>query len=274
MEGQPSLVEIERLADRSGPVFERDQLFDMQAATLGVDQLIHADAVDLHHADAGQSRAGLGQRDAPDGLSLLLQQLGTGVVDVDRHHDDRAAVQPLGHLAALCARLGAQGEEPAFEGLDHTASLQLFGTPGQCDLAGVLQVERELACRLVAASRVDLQALQDHFLQPGWTVAAQRARWYRVDIQAPTQAANAVGLTERSLAGREVVEHHAEREQVAARVVADELHLLGRHVRPGAHRQRELLVEQVGQVVVARQAEIDHHRAAVGPEHDVAGLDV
>jgi hypothetical protein len=43
---------------------------------------------------------------------------------------------------------------------------------------------------------------------------------------------------------------------------------------PGAHGQCELLLQQVGQVVVARQAEVDQHRRAVGAEHDVAGLDV
>jgi hypothetical protein len=71
-----------------------------------------------------------------------------------------------------------------------------------------------------------------------------------------------------------VVEHDAQREQVAAGVAAHELHLLGRHVGAGAHRQRELLVQQVGQVVVAREAEVHQHGGAVRAEEDVAGLDV
>jgi hypothetical protein len=57
-----------------------------------------------------------------------------------------------------------------------------------------------------------------------------------------------------------VIEHHAGREQVAARVVADEADLLGRHVGRGPHRQLELLLEQVGKQVVPRQAEVDQHR--------------
>ena len=71
----------------------------------------------------------------------------------------------------------------------------------------------------------------------------------------PAQAAHRLGLAEGPLAGGEVVEHHAQREQVAARIVAHELHLLGPHVGPGAHRQRELLVEQVGQVQLAQLGE-------------------
>ena len=100
------------------------------------------------------------------------------------------------------------------------------------------------------------------------------ARRHRVHVQAPAQAAHAVGLAEGAFAGGEVVEHDTQGEQVAAGVVADVLHLLGRHVGAGAHGQRELFVQQVGQVVVARQAEVHQHRGAIGAEHDVAGLHV
>jgi hypothetical protein len=95
-----------------------------------------------------------------------------------------------------------------------------------------------------------------------------------IDPQARAQSAHRARCAERALAGGEVIQHHAEREQVAARIVADELHLLGRHVGPGSHRQRELFLEQVGQVLVARQAVVHQHGRTVGAEHDVAGLDV
>ena len=85
-----------------------------------------------------------------------------------------------------------------------------------------------------------------------------------VGVQAAAQTAHRIGRTEGPLTRGEVVEHHPQREEVAARIVAHELHLLGRHVGPGAHRQRELLVQQVGQVVVARQAEVHQHRGTVG----------
>jgi hypothetical protein len=36
----------------------------------------------------------------------------------------------------------------------------------------------------------------------------------------------------------------------------------------------EFFIEQVGQLVVARQAEVDQHGCAVGTQEDIAGLDV
>ena len=251
MEGEPAFVQIQRLVDRPRPVLERHQLFDMPAAALAVHQVIHADAGDLHHADAGQPRARLGQHQAAHRLAQLLQQCGAGVVDVHRHHDDGAAVQPLADLGAVLPGLGAERKKPALEGLDGATFLQLLGTPGQRHLAGVLQRQRQLGAGLEPARGLDLQALQDHLLQPGWAVGAQGAWWHRVDVQAPAQATHAVGLAKRPLAGGEVVQHHAQRKQVTARVVAHKLHLLGRHVRPGAHRQGELFVQQIRQVVVA-----------------------
>ena len=50
--------------------------------------------------------------------------------------------------------------------------------------------------------------------------------------------------------------------------------LLRRHVGRGAVGQPELLLHQVGQLVVLRQPEIDQHGFARGAEHDVARLDV
>ena len=143
----------------------------------------------------------------------------------------------------------------------------------------MLQIERKLGRALVAPLGLDLEAAQQDLLQPWRAVGAQRARRHRVGVEPPAQATHASRVAERPLPGGEVIEHHAERVQVAARVVAHELHLLGRDVRPGAHRQLELLLEQVGQAVMARQAEVDEHRVAALPvgaasKEDVAGLHV
>jgi hypothetical protein len=75
-------------------------------------------------------------------------------------------------------------------------------------------------------------------------------------------------------AGREPVEHGPQREDVAARVVARAEDLLRRDVGAGAHGHAELLGQEVGQVVVVRQAEIDQDRLAAGPEDHVGGLQV
>ena len=67
---------------------------------------------------------------------------------------------------------------------------------------------------------------------------------------------------------------HAERKQVAARIVADAEQALRRHVGRGAIGQTEFFLQQIRQLVVMRQAEIDQHAFARGTKHDAARLDV
>jgi hypothetical protein len=136
------------------------------------------------------------------------------------------------------------------------------------------QVKGQLRGRGVAVFGVDLQAMQDDLLHPRRQVGAQHARRDGLLVQPSAQAAHARGRAERARAGGEVVQDDAQGEQVAARVGAVVQHLLRGDVRSGAHGQAELLGQQVGQPIVARQAKIDQHGVAVGPEHDVARLDV
>ena len=60
--------------------------------------------------------------------------------------------------------------------------------------------------------------------------------------------ARVVRIAERPLAGGEEIENDAEREQVAARIVAHAAQLLRRHVGAGADRPVELLGRQVGKL--------------------------
>mmetsp|Transcript_10601 Transcript_10601/g.43296 ORF Transcript_10601/g.43296 Transcript_10601/m.43296 type:complete len:454 (-) Transcript_10601:1354-2715(-) len=273
MEGQPPVLQMEGLADRARPVLQRDQLLHVQALALLVGQLVDADAVDLHDRHAGQPRAGLGLHDAAHRVAELGQQRRRCVVDVDSRHHDGAACQLLaGRLHRR--RLRAQRKKPALEAPQRAAGLQPLGSCGEGHAARFAQVQCELGGALVATLGLDLQAVQDDFLQPGRQLRADRPRWHRVDIEPPAQPAHRRGLAKGTLAGGQVVEHDAQREQVAARVIAHELDLLRAHIGPGAHRQRELLLQQIGQLLMAAQAEIDQHRGAIRAEHDVAGLDV
>jgi hypothetical protein len=158
----------------------------------------------------------------------------------------------------------AEAAQPPLQALPAAVGGRLGGTFGQGHLGGVLQRQGQLRTGLEAPRRVHFQALQDHLLQPGRAVGPQLARRHGVFVQAPAQPAHVLGLAEGPPAGGEVVQHDAQREEVAARVLAHELHLLGRHVRAGAHGQLELFFQQVGQLVVARQAEVHQHRGAVG----------
>ena len=55
-----------------------------------------------------------------------------------------------------------------------------------------------------------------------------------------------------------MIQHDAQRKQVAARVASDVLHLLGGNVGACAHRKRELFFQQVRQTLV-----VATHRVAV-----------
>ncbi len=84
---------------------------------------------------------------------------------------------------------------------------------------------------------------------------------------------------ERPVAGRHLVQHDAEREDVGARVDGAALDLLGRHVR---HRAHDDALTRLGDGLEFRsrvcshlgQAEVEHLHAAVARHHDVGGLQI
>ena len=273
MEGQPPGAQRQRLRDRPGPVLQADQLLDMQAVAGAVGQLVHADAVGLHDAHAGQARARLGRDDAPHRLALQVEQRLGGVADIDRGQDDRRALELFAHRGPR-GRLGAERAQPAPPGLQPPRRGVAAGALGQRHLVGMAEIVHQVRGAGMAVLGLHLQAAQDDLLQPRRAVRPQPARRHRRLVEPLAQAAHAGGRAEGPLAGGQVVEHHAQREQVRARLAAQELHLLGRHVGHGAHRQVELLVEQIGQVVMAAQAVVDQHRLAARTEQDVARLDV
>ena len=122
--------------------------------------------------------------------------------------------------------------------------------------------------------RLDLQAPQHDLLQPWRIVGPELARRIRIAPKPPPHAAQRFALAERPLAGGEEIQQHAQRKQVAARIVADAEQSLRRHVRRGAVGQTEFFLQQVRQLIVMRQAEIDQRAFAGRAEHDAARLDV
>ena len=110
--------------------------------------------------------------------------------------------------------------------------------------------------------RLDLEAAQHDLLQPWRIVGPEPARRIRIAPKPPAHAAQRLALAERPLAGGEEIQQHAQRKQVAARIVADAEQSLRRHVRRGAVGQTEFFLQQVRQLVVMRQAEIDQHAFA------------
>ena len=99
--------------------------------------------------------------------------------------------------------------------------------------------------------------------------------WPRIDELAlgdPLEHLVRVLALERQLADGELVEHDADGEHVGAEVERPALDVLGRHVR----RRAEQLAGhgQPLEVDHVRDAEVHQLHDAVGPDHDVLGLDV
>jgi hypothetical protein len=125
----------------------------------------------------------------------------------------------------------------------------------------------------VTVVRIDLQAAQDHLLQPGRTIGSQRPRRNRIPPQAAADLA-AARITERALARDEEIQHRAEREEIAARIGPVLQYLLRRHVGRGSERLTKLLGQEIGQAFVPGKAVIDENRLAGVPDHHIARLDV
>ena len=82
------------------------------------------------------------------------------------------------------------------------------------------------------------------------------------------------GLPERLRARRELVEEHAERVEIAARIAAVVLQLLGRHVSGGARSEVLLLAEQVRIARMTGESEVEQDRFAGGSQQDIFRLEV
>ena len=136
------------------------------------------------------------------------------------------------------------------------------------------QVECDVCRGLVAARRIGLEAAQDHLLEPGRDALGARLRRRGVHPEAIAKARHGERRAEWQLARGELVEHHAERKEVAAAIGARAENLLGRNVGRAARRIAPLLRQQVGQQAVVGEGEIEEDRAAVGAHEDVVRLQV
>ena len=123
------------------------------------------------------------------------------------------------------------------------------GTFGQRHLFGVAQFEGKLSRGRIAAVRLHIETAQDDLLQVIGDILADQAGRSRGLVEPPDQGFRGVfRVAERALAGCQRVEQHAEREDVAARFLAQFQHLFGRDVGRGAHRHAEFLREQIRQL--------------------------
>ena len=124
------------------------------------------------------------------------------------------------------------------------------------------QIEGKMRRALVALARIDFEAMQDDFLEPWRQIRPQAARRQRRAGQPLAPLADGARLAERPRAGGEEIQQHAEREQIAAPVVANVEQLLRRDIDAGADRAFELLAGKIGQIEMAGETEIEQHHLA------------
>ena len=87
------------------------------------------------------------------------------------------------------------------------------------------QIEGDVRSRLITRAGCRLQAAQDDFLQPWRHIRIDGTRRRRRTPQAVAHSGVRLGITERLLACGELVEQHAEGEEIAARIAAIALQL-------------------------------------------------
>ena len=152
-------------------------------------------------------------------------------------------------------------EAPAPDRAERIA-LHPFRSPGQPDLIGMAEIEGKLRRGRITPDRLDLETAQHDFLQPRRIIGAQSSRRMRIAPQPAPHAAQRLAFAERPHARGEEVKQHAERKQIAARIVADAEQALRRHVGRGAVGHAKFFLQQIRQMIVMRQAEIDQHGLA------------
>src|SRR5580692_12297142 len=108
------------------------------------------------------------------------------------------------------------------------------------------QIEGKMRRALIALARIDLEAMQDDFLEPRRQIRPQTARRQRRAGQPLAPLADGARLAERPRAGDEEVQDYTEREQIAAPVVANVEQLLRRDIDAGADRTCELFAGKIG----------------------------
>src|SRR5262249_5264550 len=115
---------------------------------------------------------------------------------------------------------------------------------------------------------------QDRLLEARGDVGPELPKRLRVAHDLRPHRRHAVPLFEGDPAGQHLVEDHTEAVEVAARVTASALHLLGRHIIRGAGRPGQTRPRHLAQRGVERDPEIDDLDAGPGRHDHVLRLEI
>lgn len=205
---------------------------------------------------SGKPRSHVGRRAAQDGRAYRL---------VAGRHAARPGRQPrlTGHRRARLDRGLAYG------GCRHRRHVSGGGTAVSDPAGHFAGVPRPLV-------RLLREQVKDDPVQEAGEPGPVRAGWFGQGVAVPDEDGPGVLQVEGWRSGRDLVEHAAERVQVAAPVDVFAADLLGRHVVRGAHRDAGAgeTSREPDVVAEARDAEVADLHRAVGEPHDVRGLQV
>ena len=138
----------------------------------------------------------------------------------------------------------------------------------------VLQLPGHVRGRRVAVAGIALQRAEENLLELGRDLRVQLTRRRRIDQQTLVHHRQRIRPRERRLAGEHLIEHRAQRVDVAALVAALALHLLGRDVVGRAQRRREPHLRDAPRILLQCDAEVDDLDAVAVAHHDVLRLQV
>src|SRR5947209_18032782 len=116
----------------------------------------------------------------------------------------------------------------------------------------MLKVESDLRGGLITRIRIKLQTMQDDFLQPVRKIRPPPAWRHRVIIETLPPLPYCRGVAKRPLVGGEEIHQYPEREDVAARVVADTGELLRRNIKASSDRPVELFGGEIRRRTASR----------------------
>jgi hypothetical protein len=127
--------------------------------------------------------------------------------------------------------------------------------------------------------RIDGEAAIEQDLEARWHRRIEPPRPRRTPAARLERRLRRAGVAEWQRPGHDPVQQHSQGEQVGARVVAVPAQLLGRHEGERAAQRTWSVAARTGAaarrgLVAACDPEIDQHRFAVVPNHDVGGLQV
>ena len=214
-------------------------------------------AVGMTLMQASRAPGVFANADAAVSIRACLNSSRSGL-KIDSRQYDRRAWRRFGRARKDVADHHWRAQ-PAAEHRPPVALLRAHGALGQFDEIRVAQIEQKIGGAAIASVGHGLEASQNDLLQRGRGLGSQISRRDRIAPHASAYLSHSRRPAEWETACCELVEDRAERVDVAALVRSNLKELLRRHVVGRSRRAMKLLLQEIGKLLVTRQAKVDQH---------------